>query len=116
MQHGLDLPPGSARDLDHQRRALDVVTTLLVALISTSELAASWEKELEKVPATHRTAVEMVTRPRKPPFHLEFHPRRAAGCENDGGRSKLPGLLVAPSFLEQTTQVIGATAIRREGT
>jgi hypothetical protein len=63
MQNGLDLPPGPASDLDHQRRALGVVTTLLVALISTSELASSWEKELEKVPATHRAAVETVTRP-----------------------------------------------------
>jgi hypothetical protein len=62
MQHGLDLPPGPARNFDHQRRALDVITPPLVALISASELAASWEKELEKVPATHRAAVEMVMR------------------------------------------------------
>jgi hypothetical protein len=63
MQHGLDLPPGPARDRDHQCGALDVVATLLVALISTSELAISREEELEQVPATHRAAVEMVTRP-----------------------------------------------------
>jgi hypothetical protein len=63
MQHGLHLPPGPARNLDHQRRDLDVITTLLLALKSTSELPACWEKELEKVPATHRAAVEMETRP-----------------------------------------------------